>query len=847
MKLLKTLGITLFFLTFLSIHANASMSMTKTGYGVSSEYSNPSDIPGTIWYDDGTYRGTLYKTGYHQSSGSAATKITWYEPEYLHIAWDECIWNANTLYMNYVDTYNSPANSKVVTKDGYTFTAYSNIRNDGVSYTKYAASDMDPYRGKDNRPDEAWTGRYNVSHGYTYTTAWRYFYVSWYGEYNIPDTRKYQGDYSGTIYLYAPDDVSGSIKNSPYVKGNDYWFKSTDAIQTQVYVKDNNTDIQNAYTHIKQNGNMKFAVGANSGGGWVDENPGGRFTYVNAYRSDWNQPSNRERSYVYNFYAKDETDYDFMVHAINWRNIWAGGRDQSNAIDTGLNIRIDNTAPGLSNAYITNKTMTGFDVVVQKPDDWGRSGTKYVDLYFYYQGQWDVAGEWYRNTYPISDGDTKTIHIDYANIPGGANKFGNFTVDVRLYDNVGNGGQVLKSLSAFRNTPTPASDYINLYDYEYSNGGVYWVKSGDPFTARISGHINNPLSRYGISSEHLIIRQWGASNFNSIQAFDSGIDQYAAINTNQYSASVGTSTFPASKFTLNSGYGVRTSANYTDSVFNIKTDNTLGDFDLSPLIRINTPASGYWDSTWGIPNLRVKSDGIAPKADSVGITKQMVNELNLQINNLTDIGSGLNLEKLYMEVQPVNFSGVLVGVKEKSYNYTSLGNNNYSLRIDWNSCQNKTWYGKFKVQVYAFDYVGNSSCIYDKILDRQPLKIQGTIDPNPAQQGKNTGVTIRTEGSANRIKIVFPFEFRNLDSTLFIDKAINVEPSHIEFTNARVPLEVPLTLDESGNRLKDKYKVYIEAVNGYGEIVSGYLDLDIQGNILDDLKVRLRGTGYDKE
>jgi len=790
--------------------------------------------------------------------GEAPRKVD-YNEAVNYIISDYCTWNSSSHYMNYTGSTGIPNDNKQVNQNGYVFTAtLTNKDKYREAITRYAAPGY-YIRGHSTYTENgdtfsvsevAWIGNSNVQNGASYNTSNHYYTGNYVGSYWTNDTRRYKGVYSGTVYNNRPVNSSFGIEEVPFSDYRGYWVNTSKSfvIWAKAYAETLNASYKpnNIYFSL-QNPSSGYEYGAiqtnvssaayyrQTGSIAIDSQILDRgFTYesnATAYSRLRTKLVKDGTKIKYKFTSSK--DYLGYIEASTWKDMYT--------------VNADGKAPTAENIYIDNVTSLGFDVVIKNAYDHNGSGTKYADLYFYYNGQWNVDKQYYRNTYSMSDGQTKVIHLNYADIPKGTNEFGNFTVDVRLYDNVGNGGEVLKSLSAFRNTPTPVSDYINLYNYEYSNGGVYWVKSGDPFTARISGHINNPLSRYGISSEHLIIRQWGASNFNSIQAFDSGIDQYAAINTNQYSASVGTSTFPASKFTLNSGYGVRTSANYTDSVFNIKTDNTLGDFDLSPLIRINTPASGYWDSTWGIPNLRVKSDGIAPKADSVGITKQMVNELNLQINNLTDIGSGLNLEKLYMEVQPVNFSGALVGVKEKSYNYTSLGNNNYSLRIDWNSCQNKTWYGKFKVQVYAFDYVGNSSCIYDKILDRQPLKIQGTIDPNPAQQGKNTGVTIRTEGSANRIKIVFPFEFRNLDSTLFIDKAINVEPSHIELTNARVPLEVPLTLDESGNRLKDKYKVYIEAVNGYGEIVSGYLDLDIQGNILDDLKVRLRGTGYDKE
>lgn len=158
--------------------------------------------------------------------------------------------------------------------------------------------------------------------------------------------------------------------------------------------------------------------------------------------------------------------------------------------------------------------------------------------------------------------------------------------------------------------------------------------------------------------------------------------------------------------------------------------------------------------------------------------------------------------------------------------------------------------GENKFVVSSIDNVGN---VFTKEfivnIDRN-LTISGVIDPNPSPAGKKVSMDITTIGKAKRIKIVFPDELVKLatvDSPLTFEKAITVEPTHKERIHAWLPLETPVTLDKDNIRVKPAYKIYIEAENTYGKIVTGYIDLDVQGSIFDKLQYGIKATGYDRK
>lgn len=528
--------------------------------------------------------------------------------------------------------------------------------------------------------------------------------------------------------------------------------------------------------------------------------------------------------------------YDVIVEAIDNVNNSTGHIPKRYLIDK---------AKPLGKLSIENVSIDGFDVVVDGLYD-EHSGLDKVTLVSW-TTTWNGDGKWQESKI---NNDTKSVRFR-VNTKDYAYKFGTYNFDVRVFDKAGNELFLHNTIDV--PSPKPVVSTIEIHDYEYKDNDIYWVRANDEYKVKVFGHVNPVNDVFKINSLHALIRRLDAKDFSSFRAYDAYIPSSQPHGIKYHDFSLGTNTLATSTKLYQGSYSVRWDNGFADSYFNLLMPEEE-DIKISPMVRIKEL---NLDSDWYSNSAVVKSDGTAPIVDSIKVSKQTVNELNLDVKNLRDLskdksksGSGVDLNNFYVEFQPVGYNGDLIGVKEKSNIYTSNGDNNYTLKVDWNSCKNKDWYGKFKVQVYVKDNVGNTNCIFDKVLDRQILTIQGVITPNPAEQGRNTTLTIRTEGSAIRIKAAFPDELVKLttvEDPLVIEKKIKVEPTHTEILKMRVPLDAPITLDKDGNRVKEPYKVYIEAENGYGEKIYNYLDLDVQANILDNLKVRLRSSGYDKE
>lgn len=504
---------------------------------------------------------------------------------------------------------------------------------------------------------------------------------------------------------------------------------------------------------------------------------------------------------------------------------------------------IDKVKP-LGKVSVENVTPDGFDVVVDGLYD-EHSGLDKVTLVAW-TTTWDGDGKWQEkkidNSIKISRFRVKTS--DYSN------KCGKYYFDIRVFDKAGNELFISNTLDV--PYPKPIVSTIDISNYEYKDvNNVYWVKADDPFTAKVYGKSEPKSSAYNINSLHAIIRKLGATDFSKIKAFDSYIPNNQPIGVNYSDFNIGTNTITLSSTLSPGSYSLRDNV-YTYSYFNLYMWKEE-DITINPMVRIR---EYNIDSDWNNNSAIVKSDGTAPTADSVSIVRQTFELMSLKINNLRDLskdktkpGSGVDFKNSYIEVQPVNYDGNLIGTKEKIYTYINNGDNNYTFNIDWNSSINKNWYGKFKIQIYVQDNVGNRACIYDKVLERDPITIQGVISPNPSPAGKLLDLQIKTTGSANRISVEFPPEILELttdEENLLVSINIPVEPTHIQNIRSRLPLDTPQTLDPNGNRLRAPYVIKIAADNQYGDRASGILYLDVQESITTDVKVRIRSTGYDK-
>ena len=384
----------------------------------------------------------------------------------------------------------------------------------------------------------------------------------------------------------------------------------------------------------------------------------------------------------------------------------------------------------------------------------------------------------------------------------------------------------------------PRNDEIKVEKYDYKqNDTTYWINKNNYFIVKTGGYFPYIFGEY---PEKTFLKLSSESELQSIGSADIE-GYYKNDNFNNNFETVGE--LKAFKLEEHRNSGI---VNKLECRHSIKPGIDGESYKLYVSNSYAGISSEYSDS-----GIYVKIDGTPPIADHVSIKKQEQSELVLEIENLRDVSGenkeGSGIKNIYVEYQPINFVGEKYGKVEKSNIIEDLGGGNFRIGVRYEDGIYKDVYGKFSVKVCSEDNVGNKSVLYDEIVDRVPLTIDGSIDSNPCQAGQVITLNILTTGNAKKIRVTFPGELEKIsDEVMSVEKEILVEPKHVDKINSRIPISAEQTIDNNDKMIKSPYKVYIEAENEYGDTVGKYLDLYIKGSILDGIHVEMRGTGYDK-
>lgn len=309
---------------------------------------------------------------------------------------------------------------------------------------------------------------------------------------------------------------------------------------------------------------------------------------------------------------------------------------------------IDRTAPS-GNAWIENVSATGFDVVVNNLSD-SQSGVNRVEICAWRDG-WNVDGKW--QTDYRSNG-TARFRVNTSDYSG---KAGNYYIDVRVFDNVGNGQSPIKHLSVNVPYPNVYSSSLVISNHEYQNGNVYWVKSGDAFTAKSYGYTNPESLKYKINREFILARSEGAGDFSNFKAFMSIIPDNLGNWVNHSDMRISTDNYNTSLRFGSGSYSVRTEGSWVDTYFNLILDGNEA-VKLSPLVRIESEGQVI-DSDWYASSVIVKSDSEAPTISlsaspnktwsnsnvtiSIGVSDGRSGVRNWTVRRKVDNGNWINL------------------------------------------------------------------------------------------------------------------------------------------------------------------------------------------------------------
>ncbi|QLY81482.1 Ig-like domain repeat protein [Clostridium intestinale] len=699
------------------------------------EYTNPNDIPSTIYYDAGGYQGTLYLQERRQVSGEESRYIEYSEPVSYVVA-DFCVWNKNTYYMNYVGSTGMLPDTKSVTQNGYTFTVSLVDKDQTHLYiTKYAAANYEVRKHSSYSingdwftvSETAWIGSSNVVHGAQYHTADHYYNARYSGWYLTNDTRRYKGVYAGTVYNNRPVNDSYGIEESPFSDYRGYWVNSNSSfvIWSRAYAETRNDYYRPNRIYFSLQNQSGYEYGAILTSIWQE---------MNYYRSTGNIVNeaklldkyfSNEGNATANSRLRMQLAKDGMK--INYKftsSKDAGGYSEASNWKDMFTVNSDGYGPTLDTVYAENITPSGFDVVVKNVRDVNSgSGLKSVQAKTYINGDWQNTS--IDQNVNAKDGDTLKFHIDTSMW----NNFtGNYTVDIRAWDNVGNGGDVLYSLPVYVPYWTTPSTWANGV-FKDNNGapgeGVYtdsygykWVKPNENFFVGANGKSNSKDQQ--VNELHTLI--YNVDNQSEQQLVKAGIPRgqvwadsfwqdIKLVNTIQFVGNYGSAR-------RNDKMEMDAKGLNMESYFKFKLTKDNMDYYQGTKALCIDGGQYYWSNDWGFDMYNyIKTDGTAP-------TVSFYPEDNDWTNSEIEVNTYISDERS--------------GVKTWEYRTSSNNGGSYGNWISIDSTKNSydiklSSQGKWMIQIRATDNVGNSNIVTSGPYKIDRTEPSGTFTPNSSE------------------------------------------------------------------------------------------------------------------
>ena len=473
---------------------------------------------------------------------------------------------------------------------------------------------------------------------------------------------------------------------------------------------------------------------------------------------------------------------------------------------------IDKTNP-LGDVSVENVTTTGFDVVVKNISD-AHSGVDKVSLGARTTESYDDT---LQEKAVSKDTSSVTFRVNTSDYD---NKCGTYYFDVSIFDKVENERKSTHSVNVPYPKPVVSPIEISNHEYKDTSNNIYWVKTDNPYTAKVFGKTNPANVRYKIDSLHALVRKLGSTDFSKMRAFDAHIPNYEEINSKCYDFSMGTNTLYTSTTLGDESYSLRLNDGFTYSYFDLLMSSEE-DILINPMVRISEINS---DSDWNYNSVIVKSDGTAPNGKVEPYYDENKFDLDINVGNVVEKGSGVS--KIWVEYFPVD--------NEERKVYQDLVNLNGIYR------GKKNLFDLFPdsispvgVVVKAKDNVGNERELFKGEYD--PFKIEATINRAWApyesifKEGEKGVVKVKVYGGIESVKIEFSTELTELDYRL--DTSIDLDPKKKDSTD--YVFFVPIGAEN---------KIYEVKVTGYknGKEKFAYPTMEVRGNILSEIRTRIR-------
>lgn len=303
---------------------------------------------------------------------------------------------------------------------------------------------------------------------YEYYTAWHLYqrwvtYDVYYGVYKVNESH--------------PSLIADSVHEHVYAKDNIYWYKKGGKFikaQTQQVYRDPYVNIERVYCLLKDTSNGKIVVstGTNDAAwrSWDDVKDSSVVTYTNGTKIDGSGRQIRTR---FVFDINKPGIYSIFTSARNKSLYWQlPSKSQGSPIDTKKKIGVDEAGP-TGNISIGDSDLVEVPVDITNINDFADSnssiegsGFKYVKVALF-----PVTGSSYKGsdiwTNGVYDPITNKAHVNVKYSGMFANIYGDYNLDVYMYDNVGNVSS--KRFIVNRNDDVKSSGTISVQDRAISN------------------------------------------------------------------------------------------------------------------------------------------------------------------------------------------------------------------------------------------------------------------------------------------------------------------------------------------------------------------------------------------
>lgn len=369
---------------------------------------------------------------------------------------------------------------------------------------------------------------------------------------------------------------------------------------------------------------------------------------------------------------------------------------------------------------------------------------------------------------------------------------------------------------------------------------TYYVRADDstPFTLLLEGLLcGTARANYQINQACFQIQNLS----NPSQA---GL--LSIIVPNEETVTVGTITYPLSKLLKKTegAYGLQ-DASYTmvkrynmcKSLGVIQKCKLSRDYD-GQLFQV-TPRVAACDEkeeVWSLEeadimhSLYLLADGKGP--DITGMEdletqiSQALSEGECFIAELCAVDSGSGLAEFYVEVRNLD-NGMIVRYPDE------LLTGKIVLEI---SGKEEVFQGDFSIGVYAADYVGNETSLWDSLLQAElSAYVERVLPPHTPvfKRGESGVLYIESVGYVERVEISFPAAFTSQDASLN-RTFVYEQPEYIQ--REEIPFVVPLSLPDGEMSIQVKaYKAGTKL-----ETEPELVIIRVKGSILDELRTRLR-------